>query len=92
MAKADLRHDDGDVPVERPPPQTAEELVAAIAALYSQLAPNSGQQAWGVAAGVTTAYRAREAQIRALAAQHWRLTSGHTITDAVLPTHPKPTR
>jgi len=75
MAHAQLR-DDGDAPIPRPPPVTADQLVAAIARLYRQL------PVWSGGHRPSLAYAAIEAQIRTLGAQHWRLTGGVTITDA----------
>ena len=69
MAKAHLRDDDGDFPVERPPPQTADQLEAEIGRLYHTLPAFTGLRP-------TPAYLALEAQIRALARRHWALTSG----------------
>jgi len=69
MAKAHLRDDDGDFPVERPPPPTADQIVAEIARLYTRLGPLSRWPA-------PPPYLAIEAQIHALARRHWALTSG----------------
>jgi len=82
MAKAHLRGDDGDFPVERPPPQTADQLVAEIGRLY-QILPKDGRGMWRP----TVRYLELEAQIRALARRHWALTSG-----IILPAEPPPIR
>ncbi len=65
MAKASLRE---DFPIVHPPPQTADQLVAAIAHLYHQLDPYTGKRP-------SLAYTALEAQIRILARQHWALVA-----------------
>jgi hypothetical protein len=55
---------------------TAAALVAAIARLYRTLPAHSGAASWRP----PPAYGVIEAQIRALAAQHWALTSGVTLS------------
>ena len=80
MAKAHLRGDDGDFPVQRPPPETAAQLVAAIDRLYHTLPPFTGLRA-------TVRYLEVEAQIRALARRHWALTSGVILAAAPAPLH-----
>lgn len=69
-------------------PTTAAELLVEIERLYRQLDRNTSGSTWRA----SPAYRALEAQIRDLAARHWLITSGHTITESLKPSVAVPQR